>query len=120
MVLAMSDPRKRLFVGAEFPESVQAVFRELRTAVPGAEWVREENLHLTLKFIGPCDSERCEEVVRALRPIQYAPFLLTPSGVGVFPPRGSPGVMWVGLGTAHPRLCALQKAIDDALFAIGI
>ncbi len=111
---------QRLFVGIPLPEVIRSGLEEVRTEVSGAEWVPLQNLHITLKFIGEVEQDRLLEISRILQWIRATPFLLEPGGVGVFPPKGHPGVMWVGLHKAHPELFRLQKQIDDTLFRIGI
>ena len=42
----------RLFVGIPLPEDVRARLGELKGGLHGARWVKPENLHLSLRFIG--------------------------------------------------------------------
>ena len=42
----------RLFVGIELPEDLRRRMALIQTGVERAKWVAEENIHLTLRFIG--------------------------------------------------------------------
>jgi RNA 2',3'-cyclic 3'-phosphodiesterase len=52
--------------------------------------------------------------------VQVAPFILPLEGVGTFPPNRPPRVLWIGVGSGHPRLFQLRQRLDDALLAAGL
>jgi 2'-5' RNA ligase len=60
----------RLFVALEIPSAVRenlaALIRKLRAVAPQAKWVRAENLHVTLKFIGEVPETKLEAIRMAL------------------------------------------------------
>lgn len=86
----------------------------------GFAWMPPEQLHLTLRFLGDVDDERLDSLSDALARIRIAPFFLPLEGVGGFPPRGMPKVIWVGVGRGHPLLFQLRQRLDDTLLALGI
>ena len=117
----------RLFVALAFPDEVHAELRRvagaMRAFAPrGTRWVNVDGMHLTLRFIGgtPPDAAPAlgEAVVRAADGI--APFELSLAGAGVFPPRGAPRVLWVGVGGALDALTGLRDRVEDALAEAGI
>ncbi len=110
----------RLFVAIPVPEYVRRRLGELEREMPGLNWVRATNMHLTLKFIGETDPEQIDPIRESLRSIRVRRFLLGVSGLGVFPPRGNPAVLWAGLGSAHPHLFQLHKRVNDVLYGWGI
>ncbi len=110
----------QLFVAVPVPEFVRQRLAELEREMPGLNWVRAANIHLTLKFIGETDSEQVDPVRESLRAIKVRRFLLGVSGLGVFPRRGRPAVLWAGLGSAHPHLFQLHKRVNDVLYGCGI
>lgn len=112
--------KTRLFVAIPLPDFVKERLTALQADLPHLRWTQAENLHLTLKFIGEVDEDFKDRIQTQLEAIQVKPFLLAVSGVGVFPERGNPAVLWAGFGSAHPHLFQLHKQIDDALFSIGI
>jgi 2'-5' RNA ligase len=111
----------RLFVAVDpSPDVVRAVDGALepwRERYPGGRWVRPENWHVTLKFLGRTwprlvDSvhEACREAAAPIRP-----FTLALGGLGVFPRATRARVLWVGLEDRENSLAALVKALDAAL-----
>ncbi|HEX8872687.1 MAG TPA: RNA 2',3'-cyclic phosphodiesterase, partial [Candidatus Acidoferrum sp.] len=108
----------RLFVAIQIPAGVRAALaaflKELRGIAPLAKWVRAENLHLTLKFLGETDSSRLGAIskslcsVRSPRPVDAAV-----SGLGFFPEDRRSRVFWAGL-EASPNLKTLAADIDHA------
>lgn len=114
------DVLVRLFVAIPVPEFARYRLARLQEDLPQLRWTEEKNIHLTLKFIGDVDPQQIKAIKARLRTVRVKPFLLSVFGVGVFPERGNPAVVWAGLGSAHPHLFQLHKQIDDALFAFGI
>lgn len=108
----------RLFVAVDLPDAVKNQLEALRAPVPGARWVRRDQMHLTLFFIG--ETERAADVQAALQSVRGAPFDLLLNGVGRFPPgsRRPPRVLWAGF-TPQPALLALQTQVAAALTALG-
>jgi len=86
-----------------------------------ASWVRPDKIHLTLKFLGDIDSKQVPELsgalVRALEGLPAFPVSLGP--LGVFPPNGSPRVLWIGLEDPEKRLGPLKNRVDEALEPLG-
>lgn len=109
----------RLFVAIELPEWVKAELSSLSFGLPNANWVPDDQLHLTLRFIGEVDRFQFEEIATALTEVQLDPFDLVLEGVGTFPPRGTPKVLWVGLEKSEP-LQQLHRRVDSALHQAGV
>lgn len=110
----------RLFVAIELPEFVKESLGRLRTPLPGFHWTDDDKFHLTVKFVGEVDAGLLEPIRAALAPLRTEPFVLPVAGVGAFPQRGRPQVVWAGVERGHPRLFALQHRVENALYAIGI
>lgn len=110
---------QRLFFAIPLPRYVSESLARLREEARGFRWILPENYHLTLNFLGEVESEAEEAVRRAAREIRVGSFFLPVAGVGHFPPRGEPQVVWAGVGGGHPHLFQLQHRLTDALFALG-
>ena len=114
----------RCFVAVELPEALKETIasrtERVRKSGADARWVRAENFHLTLKFLGSVPEEMLPELREALaeavRP--YAGFRLGFRGAGVFPNRRQPRVVWVGTYDSD-RLVDLQRDIELALEPLG-
>lgn len=104
----------RLFVAVDIPETVKERLTLMSCGVPGARWVSPDQMHLTLSFIGEVDSETFGNILEVLAEISFEPFLMQLSGVGFFPPRGRPKVLWVGV-EPNQTLLQLQQRVDSIL-----
>jgi RNA 2',3'-cyclic 3'-phosphodiesterase len=119
----------RLFVALEIPaavrESLATLIQELSEADASSakgktRWVRPENLHVTLKFIGHVENAKLESIratlagVRSNRPVD-----LRFRGLGFFPSEKRPRVFWAGM-EAFPNLAPLAGEIDGRLEKLGI
>lgn len=111
----------RLFVAIEFDEAARAAIhlaqRRMASALgPDAHmlrFVRAEHLHLTLLFLGDVAEARLASLLDALRPpLELAPFTLTLGGIGVFPFRGAPRSLWLGLSAGAAAVTALHVLVS--------
>jgi len=109
----------RLFVSVELPDDVKATLARLVGDVPGARWLEPDELHLTVRFIGEVDGVLFDDVLAALEEVRVAPFTLALRGVGHFPPRGEPRILWAGLERS-PELTALHNKVEGALVRAGV
>jgi 2'-5' RNA ligase len=113
----------RLFVALEIPSSVRenlaAAIQEMRSVAPRVKWVRPENLHVTLKFLGETPSDKLAPLRAALFAVRSPrPVELRFHGVGFFPNDKHPRVFWAGL-TSSPNLAPLARTIDQATATLG-
>jgi 2'-5' RNA ligase len=119
----------RLFVALEIPAAVRdnlaAFLNDMRRlcdqlAEKRVRWVRPENLHVTLKFIGEVADTKLDGIRTALSTVQFdAPLDLRLHRLGFFPDEKRPSVLWTGLD-ASTNLPALAADIDRALAQQGI
>lgn len=87
----------RLFVAVDLPETVKKSVKDICTGLPDARWVDIRQLHLTLRFIGEVDERLFKSIKACLAEIRENRFPLSLQGVGCFPPKGAPRVLWVGI-----------------------
>ena len=109
----------RLFIAVDLPGTMKKNLETMFFGIPGARWVALDQLHLTVRFIGEVDGALFLDIKNTLEEVSISPFDLQLKGVGHFPPRGAPRVIWVGLKTGKP-LQLLRKKIDGALLQIGL
>ncbi len=109
----------RLFIAVDLPETIKENLESMSFGIPGAKWVGPEQLHLTVRFIGAVDGALFHDIKNILEEIHMGSFRLQLKGVGCFPPRGAPRVLWVGLGKSD-QLQLLRKKIDSALARIKV
>ena len=109
---------KRLFLAIDLPERIIDDISATYQAIHGARWMREEQLHITLRFYGETPGDREDVLVKALGNIAEPPFSLRLKGVGHFPPRGEPRILWVGIA-AQERLMRLASLIENVSVKTG-
>ncbi len=120
---------RRLFVALEPSDAVRrriaAVAEDLRRvsgkAAQEVRWVAEENVHLTLQFLGAVPEERVADVAAAIAAAAAAarPLSLEVKGAGGFPNARRPRVVWLGLGGDLAALSALAADLGRRLAPLG-
>ena len=111
---------KRLFVSIELPQSVTQTLAQLDPEIRGVRWLEQRQMHLTLAFLGTVSTEIQETLCEKLHAIVWKPFFLPLIGLGTFPSKGWPKIIWIGVGTGHPHLFQLHKRVQEALLASGM
>ncbi|MBW2492420.1 MAG: RNA 2',3'-cyclic phosphodiesterase [Deltaproteobacteria bacterium] len=115
----------RTFIAIEIPENIISKIQELQESIKAKgfniRWVRPENIHLTLKFIGDVEAAKISEITEALsKTVEgYIPISLKSKGLGLFPGIKNPRVLWVGLTGQLESLVKLQKTLDENLKVLG-
>ena len=109
----------RLFVAIRPPAAIRGLLLDAMGGISGARWQSEDQLHLTLRFVGEVDRHRAGDIHAALGGIHHAPFEIALNGIGAFERRGQPDAVWAGVAP-HETLKALHKKIDAALIRVGI
>ena len=80
----------RLFVAIEAPDDVRHRLAALCKGVTGARWVKPEQIHLTLRFVGHVDEAEAARIEAGLARLRTSTFTMEASGLGTFPPRRAP------------------------------
>ena len=116
----------RLFIAVTPPpevrraalEAVEAAARELGGAI---RWTKQENVHLTLKFLGEVPDDTLEVLRDALREAcsAHAPFDARLRGLGAFPTPRRARVVWAGVDEGAEEMTALAASVESALEPLG-
>lgn len=109
----------RLFVALRPPPHICERLFDTMDGVDGARWQDDEQLHLTLRYIGKVERAVAEDVAVALGDVRSPPLTLALSGVGSFQDRGRTDALWAGV-TPRDGVVALHRKIDAALVRIGL
>lgn len=109
----------RLFVALDLPPELKAAARSLQSGLRNARWLDDDGLHLTLAFIGEVDGPAVERVEDALAEVEAEPIQVELQGLGCFPGRGAPRVLWTG-AAPKAELSALADAMTRALRRAGV
>lgn len=109
----------RLFVGLRPPPAIRAALGAVMTGVERARWQDDDQLHLTLRYIGEVERPVAEDVATMLSNIRFPAITVALDGVGQFGARGRINALWAGV-TPHDELTRLHLKIDRALVRIGL
>jgi len=109
----------RLFAAIDMPENIRDDISEIYEAIPGARWTPENQLHLTLRFIGDVNEDAAQLIDNSLKTVKFAPFTMRLQSVGFFPPRKEPRVLWCGIAK-NENLIRLQKHVERAVVLAGL
>jgi 2'-5' RNA ligase len=109
----------RLFVAIRPPVPVRDRLLSVMGGVSGARWQSDDQLHLTLCFIGEVDRHRAEDAHAALGAIHHRRFEVALAGVHAFDRRGEPASLWAGIAP-HEPLKTLHDKVIQALGRVGI
>jgi 2'-5' RNA ligase len=108
----------RLFVAIRPPEPIRDLLVDAMDDSPELRWVSDEQLHLTLRFIGEVEGTLADDIAGSLSRISFPAFELAISGVGRFDQR-SGGALWAGVTPRRP-VAELAAKIDRACVAAGL
>jgi 2'-5' RNA ligase len=109
----------RLFIALDLPDQVNEALANICFGIPGAKWVPKDQMHLTLRFIGDADDAMLSDITEILEDVNNSGFSLTLKGVGYFPPRRKPNVLWVGIEPSE-QLAELKDSIENLLEELGL
>lgn len=104
----------RVFIAIHFPKEVQMVLyqrvQDLKRASIRGRFTRNENMHLTLAFLGEIASERVEEVIKIMNQVasEHTSFEMKLGGLGKFASRGE-GLYWCGIEEKPPTSMKIAK-----------
>src|SRR5882762_9178023 len=108
---------KRLFVAIDLPDSTRQLLAGLDPHIRGVRWTEPAQMHLTLAFFGDVSDDIELALSEKLSAIEFGAFFLSIVGIGTFPPKGPPKIIWIGLGKTHPHLFQIYKRVQEAALA---
>jgi RNA 2',3'-cyclic 3'-phosphodiesterase len=109
----------RLFIAIDLPTTIKDEIAGLGGSIPQSRPVPVEQMHITLKFMGEVEGSRLLDIEGALTEISRPQFTLSLQGVGTFPPRGTPRILWAGVYPVE-QLLALRRSVENKLAEINI
>ncbi len=115
----------RAFIAIDLPAGIRSSLAEAQEILKSfgfrVKWVRPQNIHLTLKFLGNIDSDHIEKIIAAmtLTVTDFNSVSLSTGEIGVFPDIRRPRVIWAGLNGQLEKLDNLQQTLDGHLAGLG-
>ena len=108
----------RLFVAIRPPEPIRDLLIDAMDESPALRWAGDEQLHLTLRFIGEVERPLANDIAAGLGRIRFPPFELRISGVGRFDRKGG-GALWAGVEPRKP-VAEFAAKVERACVSAGV
>lgn len=115
----------RVFIGIDLDgqrkQRISQQVKKLQDEFPQLKWVKEQNYHLTLKFLGDIPFNLLEQVKQNLQHnLQGQPsFSVSLTGLGAFPSQKNPRVLWIGIQEGETDLKRLHRCLEEGLVGLG-
>lgn len=115
----------RLFAAIPVPDSVKQQARMMRnvlgSTMVNVKWIEYKNYHLTLKFLGEVKEEKLSDISKNLfLAADSSPaFNLSAGGIGFFPDKTRPRVIWMGIKGEISKAEFLGERVDAYLSSLG-
>lgn len=110
-----------LELGEEVREGLGQVAARLRGRLGPGSWVRVDNYHVTVRFVGEVEEGQLPALgeVGAAAAVLVSPFTLKLRRLGAFPSPSRGRVLWVGPDQPVPEFLKLSERIEDGLSSLG-
>jgi 2'-5' RNA ligase len=116
----------RSFLAFELPLEIKKIVAqvsgELRQSSLNARWVKVDNIHLTVVFMGNMETRDIPAIAQGVKEVcqTFSPFDLSLRGIGCFPNRRNPRVLWLGLDGDMEPMADFRDALQGQLTGFGI
>ena len=115
----------RCFIGIPVEEwrgELSRLLEKIKRGTREVKWVKAENLHVTLKFLGEIEEEMVGKIKKTLAESlqDVTAFSLTAGALGAFPSLSSPRIIWLGIGEGKEKIEKIFKKIERGLTEFGI
>lgn len=116
----------RTFIAIKLPIQVQSSLsllqNQLKNSKAPVRWVKPENIHLTLKFLGEVTEEKIEMIMQIMKDItsDKAAFHVHIGTLGAFPKINRPRVLWVGIDKGNQEIKEIAEQLENKIVALGI
>ncbi len=115
--------RAFIAVDVEGPELIFRIRRiqeDLLETGSKLKLVKPENLHFTVKFLNRIDESLVSEIEGNLRELKLNKFFINIAGIGAFPNRRRPQVIWLGVKEGENEFISLMRRVDEAVAKLGL
>ena len=116
----------RSFLAFELPPEIKKtlfnIYRSIRNTALNVRYVKPDNIHLTMIFMGNIPMGLIEPIGEATEKVcqAYGPFAIKLKGIGVFSSRRNPRVLWVGVDGDPDRMSNFRDTLQRCLKPFGI
>lgn len=122
----MPGNKLRTFIAIRFSETFKDYLGKLqdvlKTSNADVKWVKKENIHLTLKFLGEIEDKKIGEITKIIDNLssKMPVFQLELSTLAAFPKKEYPRVIWVGLAKGGTQIKQMAEELNNAISRLGL
>jgi len=115
----------RTFIAIELPVEVKQVARKIQNqlgvSIEGIRWVKNENIHLSVKFLGNVEENRINDIAVAVKNAvkDISVMNLKTGHLGIFPNERRPRILWLGMEGDVPEFIRMSKNCESELAKVG-
>lgn len=102
-------------------QELSQIQSQLKETEADVGWVKTDNIHLTLKFLGEIEEQKIKTISKELKELtnKYTSFETCMGKLGTFPSISNPKVIWIGINKNEDKITNLQKGIEDVITPLG-
>ena len=115
----------RTFIAVDLESSLQKSLQHIQNTLKPLNmdviWVKPENIHITLKFLGETPPKKAEAISKIFPDLfkEIRPFEIQLSRLGVFPTMERPNVIWVGIDHGSSEIKELAAVLEETMSLLG-
>jgi 2'-5' RNA ligase len=116
----------RSFLACELPREIRAIVAqilgELSRSSLKVRWVKPNNIHLTVIFLGNIFEDAIPDIKKRIQYDcqEFGSFQISLKGMGCFPNRRNPRVLWLGLEGDIDRMGKFRDSLQRSIAPFGI
>jgi RNA 2',3'-cyclic 3'-phosphodiesterase len=117
--------RSRIFIavdiGSALRQRTAQLLQKLSRLAPDVKWVAENNMHITLLFLGEVKELDLPPICRIVKEqaVGFPAFTLEIGGIGAFPTPRRPKILWAGVNEGAADLKRLHQRLEQPLLELG-
>lgn len=115
----------RTFLAFPIPKEIKGYFKNMLVPIINKQdkinWVKRENIHITLNYLGETESDNIEEHASHIEAVvsKFPSFRLGTTDTGIYPHANAPRVLWVGAAPFDLTLSSFKQHLDKELIHLG-
>jgi 2'-5' RNA ligase len=103
----------------EIKAKLMEIQKQLKESGANLKFVKPENIHITMRFLGNIQPQMVERIHREMEKISFDSFQVEIRKVGAFPRIRNPRVIWVGIQTNVDKLASISQQLESHLNSLG-
>lgn len=106
--------KKRTFIAISLPDFIIEEIERCQRGIPNAKWIKKENLHITLQFIGEISLEDLKNIRQILKMVNQEKFKIRIKNPKVFYKKFQK-ILWLSIEPEEPILILRNKILKELI-----